>query len=114
MTRKEKRDRISKSMNLSGVRLKDFEIDRLLDLVTNPAKYDGRSKARSKTFEGWSSDGRYTAKEKTTFTIRADEGQVCVEENYLYEDDDGETRQDDKIIVATRAILKILNFIFGD
>ena len=115
MDRKEKKqmkERISDYLDLGNGRYKDDEVETLLDLTENREEYDGRSKTHRHSFTGWSSDGKYTRDEETTYTIRSDNDRVRIDEHYEYHDDDGQHGEYDRTYESGRDILNILREIF--
>jgi len=114
MDKKEKQAKksvISKAIDLANGRYKDEEIDTLYDLVKNSSEYNGKSKTHKNSFKGFSSEGRYTGTEETTYTIRADDNKVKIEERYQYNDSDGDSRSYDKEHTKGRDILSLLHKI---
>lgn len=91
MNKKEKKEIINQSLNLSNGRYTDSEVDTMYDIVSSPSDYDGLSKTKRRSFDGWCSDGKYQRTEETTFTLKADENGVRIDEDYRYHDDDGQT-----------------------
>lgn len=113
MSKKEKKQRISESIDLSNGRYKDEEVDSLYDLVTNSNSYIGKSKTKRERTVGWSSDGKYVRDEETTYTIREDDGRIRIDEDYRYEDDDGQSGESSLAHTTARAILGLLG-LFDD
>ena len=116
MDRKEKQAKkafISGAIDLANGRFKDDEVDSLYDLVENREKYDGASKTYKDRYDGWSSDGRYTRKEETTYTFHGDESGVRIDEHYEYYDDDGQSGSIDRVLSTGREILNALDKVFG-
>ncbi len=107
-----KRAEIKKHIDLDGAHLKDDEVNILYSFVTNLPKYVGLVCKIQNMFTSWSSDGKYTRKEETTYTIKEN---ASIEENYQYQDDDGENNGDGFTTEhsTARAILKVIQF-FGD
>ena len=70
--KKEKKQFISQSINLDNGRFKDSEINLLVDLMKNWNKINGLSKIKTKIYDSWSSDVKYTRNEKTTYTFQHD------------------------------------------
>ncbi len=115
MDRKEKlakKDYISGAVDLSNGRFKDKEVELLYDLVENRGTYNGTTKSYKHSFDGWSSDGKYTRNEETTYTLRSDESGIRIEEHYQYHDDDGQSGSNDRDYRTGRDILNILGKLF--
>ena len=112
MDKKEKKRIISAVIDLANGRYKDKEVDTLYDLVKNRDDYNGTSRTYKRSFDGWSSDGKYTREEETTYTVRSDEEGVRIEQHYEYRDDDGQTGSRDQIFDTGREILNALGKIF--
>jgi hypothetical protein len=106
MDRNEKkrlRERIGGHIDVSGARLTDDEAQFLGDLVDNyDDEYRGRSETRTKSFTGWSSDGRFTRDETYTDTFTDDVG---IRTDYSYQDDDGQSGESSTEINDARGIL---------
>lgn len=54
-----KKTTINEHINLGNGRFTDSEVDRLQDLVTNRAQYNGQSKTYKSSHKGFCSDGAY-------------------------------------------------------
>ena len=117
MDRKEKsikRECISQKLDLSGCRLKDAEVERLHDFVTNREKYDGQTKTKKTHKTDWDHDGKYERETVDTYTVRNTPdrcGIDCHSETY---DDGALTYSGDSFIGRPRDILGILNRFFPD
>ena len=71
--KKAKRDYISTHIDTSKARLKDDEVDFLCEFIDEyDEKYKGQSRTHRSSYDGWSSDGKYTRKEETTYTFSDD------------------------------------------
>lgn len=117
MDRKEKNEKkeiISDYIDLGNGRYKDYEVDTLHELATNREKYNGQSKTLKNKLNGWSSDGKYSREEETTYTFKGDDEGVRIEEKYQYLDDDGQSDTIDKVHNKGRDVLKLFNSFFGD
>ncbi|GHS89293.1 hypothetical protein AGMMS49957_12270 [Synergistales bacterium] len=114
MNKKEKKKIISEHIDLAKGRFKDDEVDTLYDLTTNQQKYSGQSKSVKNKFTSWSSDGKYTREEETTYTLKGDDDGVRIEENYKYHDDDGQREEHDTVHNTGRDIINLLKTIFDD
>ena len=112
--KKEKKNYISKSIDLANGRYKDEEVNFLYKLAKNRSEYDGKAKTHKHSFTDWSSDGKYTRNEETTYTIRGDEKGVRIEEHYQYHDDDGQSGSCDRIFNTGREILNIIGKVLGE
>jgi len=116
MNKKEKqskRSMIAAALNLVGSHLKDSEVNTLFDIVSTPENYDGTSKTVEKSYTSWCSDGKYTRKESTIYTLFSDDDGVRIEEDYIYHDDDGQRGGNKVIHTSARAILRLLSDVFG-
>ena len=113
MDKKEKKCIISESIDLSNGRFKDSEVDRLYDLATNSDEYVGKSKTRKRSFTSWSSEGKYTRDEETTYTIKGDNGRITIDEDYSYHDDAGQSGSYSISHSTAREIISLLGDIFG-
>lgn len=101
--KKEKKNLISKHLDTSNSRLKDEEVDFLHDFVNNyDDEYKGKSKTKKSSYDGWSSDGKYTRWEEKTSTFTEDIG---IREEYKYHDDDGQSGGNTKEIKDARGII---------
>jgi hypothetical protein len=109
MDRNEKkrlRDSIGEHLDISKTRLTDEEANVLGDFIDNyDSTYKGKTDTRSRTYDGWSSDGKYTRRESRTETFTDDIG---IREEYEYHDDDGQTGHHTKEIKDARGILNKL------
>src|SRR5690625_3152040 len=93
MDRNEKkrlRERIGEHLDVSGARLTDDEALQLADLVDNYENYRGQSETRTSSYDGWSSDGKYTREVTVTHTFTDDVG---IRTDSSYRDDDGQERR---------------------
>ena len=109
-----KRERISQKLDLSGCRLKDDEVERLHDFVTNGEKYDGQTKTKKTRKTDWDHDGKYERQTIDTFTIRNTSdrcGIDCHSETY---DDGSLTYSGNSFFGKARDVLSILNRFFPD
>lgn len=101
--KKEKKEHIGKHININNARLKDGEVNTLFDFVNNyDDDYKGKSKTKKRTYDGWSSDGKYTRQEEYTSTFTEDVG---IHEEYRYYDDDGQSGGNSTHIKDARGIL---------
>lgn len=112
MNKKEKKQIISKSIDLANGKYKDEEVDRLYDMVTNPDSYIGKSKTMNRSSSGFSSDGKYSREEKRTYTINKENGKISVDFDYEYHDDDGDSGNYSSSFSTGREILSILRDVF--
>lgn len=97
------RNFIGQHLDVSGTRLSDHEAGFLLDFIDDyEVKHKGRTETRSATQNGWSSDGKYTRWETTTYTFTDDIG---IREDYQYRDDDGQSGKASSVIRDARGIL---------
>lgn len=113
MNKKEKKGIISKCLDLTNGRFKDEEVDTMFDIVSNPERYDGMTRTKRNVFTDWSSDGKYTREEETTFTIHADGDEVCIDEEYNYHDDDGQEGGYSRLHDNGRDFINTFKSIFG-
>ncbi|MBR0457306.1 MAG: hypothetical protein IJJ01_11640 [Firmicutes bacterium] len=114
MDKKTKRERIKEVIDLSGNRFKEAEYDELLDLVNNAKDFIDSPKSYEKSSKGFSSDGKYTRKEKTTYRLRDVDGRIVGEEQHEYFDDDGTSGNFTYVFDAARDILNIARIIKND
>ena len=115
MDKKDKRAKksfISEFIDLGNGRYKDEEVDTLYDLAKNREKYDGQSRTLKGSYTSWSSDGKYTRDSETTYTLRGKEDRVRIEENYSYQDDDGQSGSFNRVYSTAREILPLLSKLF--
>src|SRR5690625_7856272 len=77
-------------MDESRARLTDDEALQLADLVDNYENYRGQSETRTSSYDGWSSDGKYTREVTVTHTFTDDVG---IRTDSSYRDDDGQERR---------------------
>lgn len=109
MDRNEKRrlrNSIGQHLDVSKTRLTDEEANILSDFIDNyDSTYKGKTDTKSRTYDGWSSDGKYTRRESRTETFTDDIG---IREEYEYHDDDGQTGHYTKEIKDARDILNKL------
>lgn len=111
--KKEKRSFIGSLMDLANSRFKDTEIDTLFDVAKNREKYHGKSKTYKSSYTDWSSDGKYTRDEETTYTFLGDDEGVRIKKKYKFKDDDGMSGENESIITGARDILNTLHKILG-
>lgn len=114
MNKKEKKSIISESIDLANGRFKDYEVDRLFDLASNSDEYIGKRITKKHSFTNWSSDGKYTRDEETTYTINSEDGKITIDEEYSYHDDDGQSGGYSSSHSTARQILSILSDIFDN
>ena len=117
MDRKEKNEKkriISEHIDLGKGRYKDDEVDALHELTTNREKYNGQTKTVKHRLVGWSSDGKYTREEETTYTFKGDDEGVRIEEKYQYHDDDGQRGASDRVHNTGRDILNLFKSFLSD
>lgn len=101
--KKRLRERIGEHIDVSGARLSDDEAEFLGGFVDNyDDEHRGRSQTRTKSFTGWSSDGKYTRDEAFTDTFTDDVG---IRADYSYQDDDGQSGGSSSEIKDARGIL---------
>ena len=101
--KKAKKDYISTHIDTSKARLKDDEVDFLCEFIDGyDEKYKGRTHTHKSSYDGWSSDGKYTRKEETTYTFGDDIG---IHEEYRYHDDDDQSGSRSRDIKDARGIL---------
>lgn len=115
MDRKEKQEirrKIGSQINLGNGRFKDDEYVKLNDLVENRDKYNGLSKTHRRSFDGWSSDGKYTREEENKYTFRSDKNGIRIDHDYHYQDDDGQSGSNHWEESTARGILSVLHELF--
>lgn len=108
----EKKNIISKKINLANGRYKDDEIDELYNFVTNPKSCATLPKTIKNSFTSFSSEGKYTRHEETTYDCKEDSSGIRLVKKYQYKDDDGQTGNNIVEINNGREILRILKSIF--
>ena len=86
--KKKLREKISEFLDLEHTRLSDDDASLLSDFVDNYDDYRGSSHTRTSSYDGFSSDGKFTRKETTTETFLDSPG---VRVDYSFTDDDGMT-----------------------
>lgn len=106
MDRSEKkrlRDDIGKHLDVSKARLTDDESGFLRDFIDGyDETYKGQSETRNSSFDGWSSDGKYTRTEEFTDTFT---DEIGIRQDYRYHDDDGQRGESSSEIRDARGIL---------
>lgn len=105
MDREEKlrlREHIGEHLDVSGARLKDEEAVFLGEFIDNYDSYRGQSETRTSSFDGWSSDGKYTRREEYTDTFT---DEIGIRQDYSYQDDDGQTGSSSTEIREARGVL---------
>jgi hypothetical protein len=108
----EKKRIISEFIDLEKSRYKDDEVDTLYNIVTNREKFNGLTRTIKNAFSDWSSDGKYTRKEETTYTFKSNDDGVSVEKSYQYHDDDGQSDKWNGSFNTGRVILNVFNSFF--
>lgn len=101
MNKKEKaemKEFISQKIDLGNGRYKDYEIEKLYDIATNPKKYDGQYEEYKNSFDDWCSDGKYHRDESTTYTLCSDDNSIRIAKHYQYKDDDGQKGEENSTI----------------
>ena len=104
MGKNEKRENIGNYLDVSNSRFSADEYDTLNDYVSDDSM-TGKTYTENNTFTGWSSDGKYTRWEETTYTINDDRS---ITELYNYRDDDGQEGQREYSYSNAREVLSIL------
>lgn len=112
--KKKKKAMIGEFIDLANGRFKDDEIDTLSNLVKNRDEYNGMSKTYYNSFDSWSSEGKYTRNEETTYTFSNDDSGISIKEHYQYRDDDGQSDSYDQEYNTGREILRHIDKIFTD
>src|SRR5699024_4641913 len=105
MDRNEKkrlRERIGEDLDVSGARLTDDEALQLADLVDNYENYRGQSETRTSSYDGWSSDGKYTREVTVTHPFTDEAG---IRTDSSYRDDDGKSGGSSTAAKDARGIL---------
>ena len=101
--KKKLREVIGERLDVSNARLSDDEAGFLHDFIEDyDDKFKGQSRTRQSSYDGWSSDGKYTRTEEYTDTFTDDVG---IREDYQYHDDDGQTGGRSREIKDARGIL---------
>ena len=110
--KEQKKEYIKTSINLANGRFKDEEINALYNLVENKSSYDQRSKTYESTYDGWCSDGKYTRKEKATYTFSDAKDGIQIEEYREFHDDDGTEGTSLSYYKTGREILNVMDKLF--
>lgn len=108
--KKRLRSRIGERLDISHTRMSDDDalmLDRFLD--SYETDYKGKSRTKSASSVGFSSDGRYRYKESTTYTFTDEPG---VRVDYSYHDDDGDSESRSQTVTDARGVLDILKKLF--
>lgn len=103
--KKKLREHIGEHLDVSGTRLTDEDAQQLGQFIDNYDDYRGLSKTRTRSFDSWSSDGKYTRDETLTETFT---DEVGIRSDYSYKDDDGQTGQSSTSIKDARGVLRKL------
>jgi hypothetical protein len=103
--KKKLREHIGEHIDVSGTRLSDEDAQELGNFIDNYDNYRGRSTTRTKSFDSWSSDGKYTRDETFTETFTEEVG---IRLDYSYKDDDGKSGESSENIQDARGILNKL------
>lgn len=114
MTRQEKETKkkiIRTRIDLGNGRYKDYEVDKLLDMVNNPDKYDGLTRTVRHSGRGICSEGHYFWNDEAIYTIVDDETGVRIKREYSYHDDEY-NRHESNVYSMGRKILEILSDVF--
>lgn len=106
----EKRNVIAKALDLSNTRLKDDEVEKLFDFVSNPEKYNGKSKTHRTWREDWDHDGKYERTITDEYTLVNNSEAVGVQLHSETSDDGALTYSGDSFINTARGILKLLDY----
>lgn len=109
--RTEKKVKIGEKIKIDNAHLKDAEIDRLCDIIDNPKKYNGLFKTERNSFTDYSSEGKYRREERIKRTLKIDENGMRIEEEFNYQDDDGQKGSAEKVYDTARGVLNLLNRI---
>lgn len=97
------RERIGEHLDLSGARLTDDEAVFLSDFIDEyDEKHRGRREPRTRSYPGWSSDGKYVRTERVTVTFT---DEVGIRTDREYWDDDGQSGHSTHDITDARGIL---------
>lgn len=101
--KKEKKDFINRFLDIGNSRLKDEEVDFLHEFINNYGKeYKGKSKTKKSSYDGWSSEGKYTRIEEDKYTFTEDVG---IRHDHKYHDDDGQRGEYTDLIKDARGII---------
>ena len=104
--KKRLREHVGEYLDVSHARLTDDEAVKLAQFVDEyDENYKGHSSSRTRSRDGWSSDGKYTREESFTETFTDD---VCIRFDYEYRDDDGQTGSSTSVVKDARGILNWL------
>jgi hypothetical protein len=106
MDRNEKkrlRERIGEHLDVSGTRLTDGEATFLGQFIDEyDEMHQGRTETRQHSYDGWSSDGKYT---RTTMSTHTFTDEIGIRQDSSYVDDDGQTENSSRMIKDARGVL---------
>lgn len=108
MDRNEKkrlRQHIGEHLDVSNSRLTDDEAAQLAAFVDNYDEYRGQTETRTSSYDGWSSDGKYTRTVMVADTFTDDVG---IRTDSSYRDDDGQSGESSTETKDARGILNWL------
>ncbi len=101
--KKHAREFIGRFIDISRSHLTDDETKFLLDLIHGyDSDFRGRSLTHNSSNQGWSSDGKYTRTETTTYTFTP---HIGIEEHQTVRYDDGQNDEYRTQITDARGIL---------
>ena len=101
--KKEKKAFIGGHLDIRNTRLKDGEVNFLFNFIREyKDKYKGQTDTKKNRFSSWCSDGKFTRREENTYTFNDD---ISIQEEYKYNDDDGQSGGYSNKIKAARGIL---------
>ncbi len=104
MASKEERDYLAQYIDISNARLSDNDVSLLNDFINNI----GSHFERTTSYDGWSSDGRYTRTATNEYIIESD---YTITHNYSYNDDDGQGGSYSTSYSEARDIINILKAV---
>lgn len=110
----QKRADVKQYVDMSNSRFKDEELNKLHNFVENKEKYNNASKTIHHRFTDWSSDGKYTRDESTTYKVVFDDGSARILEKNVFKDDDGFGGTHEYEHTRARDILELLDTVFRD
>lgn len=101
--KKRLREHIGAHLDVSGTRLTGEQATFLGQFIDEyDEKHRGRTETRKHSYDGWSSDGKYTRTTTSTDTFTDD---IAIRQDSSYVDDDGQTDSSSRTIKDARGVL---------
>ncbi len=108
MSKNERREKISQFFDLGKGRFTSDEYDLMERMAYNKDEYVGKSKTKSYSYDGYSSEGKYTRKGETKYTLLDNDGKYGLKVDESYKDDDGYKGESSTLYSLARDILNNL------